>query len=59
MEGGSLVPDFSSDGSGRPDNKDSPDGNLHGVLIIALEIEIRDITCIPACPPTPPELDAL
>lgn len=32
MEGGSLAPESSSDGSGLPDNKDFLDGNLPHVL---------------------------
>ena len=30
---GSLAPGFSSAGSGRPANADSPDGNLHGISV--------------------------
>lgn len=32
MEGGSLAPGFSSDGSGLPDNTDFPEGNLRACL---------------------------
>lgn len=35
MEGGSLAPDFRSDGPGLPDNTDSPDGNLCGMSMSA------------------------
>ncbi len=35
MEGGSFAPGLRSDGSGRPDNTDSPDGSLHGTSTTA------------------------
>lgn len=39
MEGGSLAPDFSLDGSGLPAKTDSPDGNLRHTVNEVLEYE--------------------